>query len=118
MERCAAGPEMMCLAWITLLAYLRMATHPRIFGRPLSPRAAEANVEAPIELPHMRTLAEEQGFWIDYREVTSNMHVRGNLVPDSPLAALMRQHGVRVLYTGDRGFNRFGYLEVRDPFRS
>ncbi|MFQ6046464.1 MAG: TA system VapC family ribonuclease toxin, partial [Gemmatimonadales bacterium] len=82
LERCAAGPEMMCLAWITLFAYLRMATHPRIFERPLSPRAAEANVEALIELPHVRTLAEEQGFWTHYREVTGDMHARRNQVPD------------------------------------
>jgi hypothetical protein len=27
----------------------------------------------------------------------------------------MRQHGVRVIYTRDRGFRRFEDLEVRDP---
>jgi len=41
---------------------------------------------------------------------------RGNQVPDTHLAALMRQNGVRILYTRDRGFRRFDFLDVRDPF--
>jgi predicted nucleic acid-binding protein len=42
--------------------------------------------------------------------------VRGNLVPDAHLAALLRQHGVRRLYTADTDFHRFPFLEVSDPF--
>jgi uncharacterized protein len=32
------------------------------------------------------------------------------------LAALMRQHGVRLIYTRDRDFRRFEGIDVRDPF--
>jgi predicted nucleic acid-binding protein len=32
-ESCAAGPEILCLTWPTLLSYLRIATHPRISQR-------------------------------------------------------------------------------------
>ena len=32
------------------------------------------------------------------------------------LAALMRQHGVRLLYTRDRDFRRFDWIDARDPF--
>ena len=42
--------------------------------------------------------------------------LRGNLVPDAHLASLLRQHGVRTLYTVDRDFRRFPFLDVRDPF--
>ena len=41
---------------------------------------------------------------------------RGNDVPDAHLAALMRQHGVRVIYTRDRDFRRFDGIDARDPF--
>jgi hypothetical protein len=37
-------------------------------------------------------------------------------VPDAHLAAILFQHGVRVLYSNDRDFRKFGSLEVRDPF--
>jgi len=42
--------------------------------------------------------------------------VRGNLVPDAHLAALLRQHGVRTLYTREADFRKFAFLEIRDPF--
>ena len=57
-----------------------------------------------------------EGFLEIYREVTAHFPVRGNLVPDAHLAALLRQHGVRRLYTVDRDFRKFNFLEVADPF--
>jgi predicted nucleic acid-binding protein len=42
--------------------------------------------------------------------------VRGNLVPDAHLAALLKQHGVRKLHTRDGDFRKFPFLDVRDPF--
>jgi len=38
-----------------------------------------------------------------------------NLVPDAHLAALLRHHGVKRLYTHDRDFLKFPFLDVRDP---
>jgi predicted nucleic acid-binding protein len=40
---------------------------------------------------------------------------RGNLVPDAHLAALLRYYGVKTLYTHDRDFLKFPFLDVRDP---
>jgi predicted nucleic acid-binding protein len=65
----------------------------------------------------VRLLAEEDGFLEVYRSVAGAFPVRGNLVPDAHLAALLRQHGVRTLYTRDADFRKFAFLDVRDPFR-
>jgi predicted nucleic acid-binding protein len=62
-----------------------------------------------------RTLALS-GFLEVYREVSGSFPVRGNLVPDAHLAAILRQHGVRTLYTRDADFRKFAFLEVRHPF--
>ena len=113
----SAGPEVFCLAWPTVMSYLRMSTHPAIFANPLSPDEAMRNIEALLELPHVRSLAEDDGFWDIYREVVRHWLARGNQVPDAFLAALLRQHGVRTLYTNDRDFRRFDFLQVRDPFK-
>jgi toxin-antitoxin system PIN domain toxin len=115
LDRCVGSREVFCVAWSTLMAYLRMATHPALFARPLAPRDAERNVEALIGLPHVRVLAEEDGFWPIYRSVAATVATRGNLVPDVHLAALLRQHGIRTLYTHDRDFRLFDFLDVRDP---
>ena len=97
------------------MGYVRIATHPRVFARPLRPDEAIANVGALLGLPRVRVLTEEDGFLEVYLEVTGAFAVRGNLVPDAHLAALLRHHGVRTLYTVDGDFRRFGFLDVRDP---
>jgi uncharacterized protein len=61
-ESCAAGPEILCLRWPTLMSYLRIATPPRIFSAPLSPDEALGNVSALIGLPHVRAVSELDGF--------------------------------------------------------
>ncbi len=112
----AAGWEIICFTWHTLFAYLRVATHPRIFEQPLSPDTAKANIEALLALPHVRVVSEDDGFWRHFTDVTRSRPVRGNLVPDAHLVALLRQQGVRVLYTTDTDFKKFAAIEVRNPF--
>lgn len=116
LEGCMSGDEVFYLAWTTIMSYLRIATHPAVFSRPLSPSEAMSNVDAILEAPHGRVLSEEEGFWDVYRELAESTHARGNLVPDVHLAALLRQHGIRSLYTRDRDFAKFRFLDVRDPF--
>ena len=65
--------------------------------------------------PSCRVIAEEEGFWDVYREVTKDVPTKGNLVPDAHLVALLSQHGVVKLYTHDRDFRKFSFLDVRDP---
>jgi uncharacterized protein len=115
LQQCVSGREVFCLAWITVMSYLRMATHPSIFDRPLSHEDAARNVEALLATPSCRTIAEEDGFWDVYREVTKDVPTKGNLVPDAHLAATLSQHGVVTLYTHDRDFKKFSFLDVRDP---
>ena len=116
MRSCADDGQVFCLAWLMLLSYLRMATHPRIFSHPLSQPDAMRNVEALMALPHCRVIGEQEGFWQTYRQVSGEVATRGNLVPDAHLAAVLRQSGVATLYTHDRDFRKFAFLDVRDPW--
>jgi predicted nucleic acid-binding protein len=68
-----------------------------------------------VERSNVRTPAEEAGFWDLYR-ATAGQDTRGNDVPDAQLVALMRQHGIAVIYTRDRDFRRYEGIEPRDPF--
>lgn len=114
-RRLAAGPEIVYLFWPVLLGYLRIVTHPGILTVPLPPAAAISNVEALLDRPHVRAPGELDGFWLLFRS-TAGDRVRGNDVPDAHVAALMRQHGVRVIYSRDRDFRRFDGIDVRNPF--
>lgn len=115
LESCAAQPEVLCLTWPTLMAYLRIATHPSIFAAPLTPEEALNNVTALLALPHTRVVSEQDGFMDAYMHVTTNTVVRGNLVSDAHVAAILFQNGVGTLYSNDRDFRKFESLEVRDP---
>jgi toxin-antitoxin system PIN domain toxin len=114
-RRLAQGPELLYFFWPTLMAYLRIVTHPAVLPRPLAPRDAMRNVGSLLDRPHVRAPGEADGFWAMYR-ITAGERPRGNDVPDAHLASLMRQHGVRLLYTRDRDFRRFDGIDARDPF--
>ena len=115
LARCASDGEPCCLTWGTVMGYLRMSTHPGIFGAPLSPEEAMRNIDGLLALPHVRVVPEGEGFWGIYRALVDGLAVRGNLVPDAHMAALLRQHDVRVLYTNDTDFRKFDFLDVRNP---
>lgn len=108
--------DLLCIPYSVALGYLRMATDPRIFRQPLTPDEALQNLESLALLPNVRFLAEREGFFETYREVTTSMSVRGALVPDAHIAVTLRQHDISVFYTADRDFRRFEFLDVRDPF--
>ena len=116
LAECRSGSDLFCLAWPTLMAYLRMVTHPAIVSPPLPRREAEANVGSLVRLSNVRLLTEQEGFWDLYCQSTVDIVVRGKLVPDAHLATLLRQHGVKVLYSNDRDFRKFDFLDVRNPF--
>jgi hypothetical protein len=117
LERLAAGPDLLYLFWPTIRGFLRIATHPTIFADPYTPGEASDAIATLIERPNVRTPGESDGFWALYRS-TAGTQTRGNHVPDAHLAALMRQHGVGVLYTRDRDLRRYDGIEARDPFRA
>ncbi len=118
LAQCAGCRELFYVAWLTVMSYLRIATHASIFDRPLTPAEAIQNIQALLALPHCRPLSEGEGFLAVYQGITQGVPTRGNLVPDAHLAAVLHQHGVRTLYTHDRDFKKFDFLDVRDPMAS
>ncbi len=114
-EEVARGPEIAYLFWPTIMAYLRIATHPAVFSRPLSIAEAMGNVEQLLARPHVRTSGETDAFWKVFRDVADDALPSGNLVPDAHLVALMLENDVRTIWTRDRDFRRFPRIEARDP---
>ncbi len=84
-----ARPDLVYLFWPTVMAYLRIATHPAIFERPLDPAEAAGKVRALLDLPHARTGSEMERFWEVWTDTTQGLVVRGNLIPDAHLVTLM-----------------------------
>jgi uncharacterized protein len=115
-EHLAAGSSLLVVFWPTILGYLRIATHPSIFDSPLSYDDAMGNVTSLLHRPQVRLAGEDEEFWAHYHRVASELRPRGNLVPDTHLVALMRQHGISTVWSHDRDFRKFSGITVRDPF--
>lgn len=115
-ERIASGSEIVYLFWPTAMAYLRIATHPTVFERPLSHDAAIDNLRSLLDLPQVQTPGEQDRFWSRFAAVSVDVRPVGNLVPDAHLVALMLENGVDQIWTHDRDYRKFRGITVRDPF--
>jgi toxin-antitoxin system PIN domain toxin len=116
LDEVALGPEIVHLFWPTVMAYLRIATHPAIFAQPLSHADARANIQALLDLPHVQASGEQDAFWRRFTEVADDVAPTGNLVSDAHLVALMLENGVRTIITRDRDYRKFRGITARDPF--
>lgn len=102
--------------WGILYELLRVVTHPRVFRKPWKPSAAWSFVEGILAAPGFTVLGETERHAAVAREILEEVpHLGGNLMHDAHTAILMREHGVRTIYTRDTDFHRFPFLEVRDP---
>lgn len=110
--------DLLCMTWPSLMAYLRISTHPSIFHTPLTPSDAWKNIRSLLDLPRCRVINEEETFSVDYAEAIHGIVVRGNLVPDAHIATILRQHGVNRIYTADTDYRKFRFLEVINPLES
>lgn len=116
LTQCMQNDEPLFLTWPVIMAYLRISTHPSIFDEPLSKVTAEANVTTLLNQPHVRLLSENEDFWQVYRDVTRSLQIRGNVVMDARIAALLKQAGVSKIYTRDGDFDAFDFLVNLHPF--
>ena len=95
-----------------------MATHQAIFAEPLSHEeggphitsrrwpAGGAAAARHWQCRRLRCL---------YRRLRSELSVRGDRVPDTHLAAVLRQHGAKTINTRDRDFRKSEGLTVLEP---
>jgi hypothetical protein len=104
------------LTWGIIYEFLRVSTHPRVFSKPLSLDKAWAFLDATLASPAAGVLQETQRHEELFKEVAAEVPgLAGNLVFDAHTAVLMREHGIRRIYTHDADFRRFLHLEVIDP---
>ncbi len=114
LEAALSGPELVRFAWVTLWAFLRIATNPRVFDRPLSTAEAKAAVSSWLAQPNAGILEPGERHWEILRGLRRDGQAAGPLVMDAALAAIAIEHGA-TLYTTDRDFSRFPGLKWTNP---
>ncbi|MBI4546220.1 MAG: PIN domain-containing protein [Gemmatimonadetes bacterium] len=102
--------------WGVVYEFLRIVTHPRVLERPWTAVEAAGFVRALLASPGLRVLVETDRHADVVAEVLGLVPgLAGNVFHDVHTAALMREHGIRRIYTRDSDFHRFPFLQVRDP---
>jgi hypothetical protein len=114
LEGVLSGPDLVRFAWLTLWAFLRIATNPRVFERPLSTSEAEAAISSWLDPPAAGILDPAERHWEILRGLVHDGQAAGPLVMDAVLAAIALEHGATVCTT-DRDFSRFPGLKWRNP---
>lgn len=108
------GDRRVGIPWQSLVAFVRIVTHPRALRQPLSPAKAWSNVEAWLDAPVT---------WIPipgrrHREILGRLvcehDLRANLIPDAVLAALCIEYGMQMV-SADTDFARFSELSWLNP---
>lgn len=113
-ESVLSGPAPVRFAWITILAFLRIATSPRVFSQPLTPEEAVAAVASWLEQPTTGLMDAGPQHWTILASLLIEGQAKGPLVMDAHLAALAIEHGA-TLCTTDRDFTRFDDLRHVNP---
>jgi len=114
LETALSGSALVRFAWLTLWAFLRISTNPRVFARPLSASEAETAVSSWLSQPAAAILDPGERHWDILRGLLREGQTVGPLVMDAALAALAIEHGA-TLHTTDRDFSRFPSLNWTNP---
>lgn len=109
-----SGTEEVAFPWPVIVAFLRITTHPGLFPRPLSIRAAVGKIQAWLGQPVARVLDPGDGHMARLAELLQETKCTGNLVQDAHLAALAMENGA-VLCSTDVDFSRFPRLNWVNP---
>ncbi|HWH35542.1 MAG TPA: type II toxin-antitoxin system VapC family toxin [Acidimicrobiales bacterium] len=109
-----SGTETVGLAWVALLAFLRLSTKVGLFPHPLAVADALACVQAWVDQPATVILEATPRHLAIVAGLLGDAGSGANLVNDAHLAALALEHGATVV-SYDRDFGRFAGLAWHLP---
>ena len=113
-EAALSGSEIVGLAWVTILGFIRITTSRAILHHPLAIDDALERVEAWLRQPNVRLVQPTHRHADLLAGFLREAGTGGNLTTDAHLAALAVEHGF-TLYSTDADFGRFTGLSWRNP---
>lgn len=108
------SPGKVGIPWQSSLAFLRLATNPRLFGRPLRIGQAWNQVSEWLDHPRVWIPEPTDDHSVVLGRLLESAQATGNLVPDAHLAAITIEHGL-TLCSGDSDFARFSGVDWFNP---
>lgn len=110
------GQDPVYLCWPVINSFLRIATNPRLYLRPLTLEEAISRVRSWMAQPCVDWIGPTEQHWGIFQDQLRECQARGNLVSDAHLAALAIEHAC-TLYSTDQDFARFPALKWVNPLK-
>jgi len=117
LESVFSGTTAVGLAWIVILAFLRITTRTGLLRRPLTPEQALGYVESWLEQPYVEAVGPGHGHWPLLRGLLHASGTAGNLTADAHLAAMALERAATVC-SSDNDFKRFPGVEHVNPLEA
>jgi hypothetical protein len=114
MEHALNGSRRVAIPWISLAAFLQIATNPRASREPLQPAQAWAVVEDWLAAEPVWVPAPGSGHASILGRLVTDLELRGNLISDAVLAALCIEFGLDIV-SADSDFARFTEISWINP---
>lgn len=115
-EKTLSDSEEVGLAWIVILAFIRITTRPGILSNPLSPEKAIAYVDEWLAQPFVTLANGGENQWQIFRNLQLQVGTAGNLTSDTLLASLAIELGATI-YSADYDFRRFVGVKHVNPLQ-
>ncbi len=115
-EAAFSGSEPVGLPWQCITAFLRIATHHKVFSHPYTIAEATGIVRTWFAAPAVGVLEPGERYFEILAQLLATSQVSGPLVMDAALAAMAVEIGA-TLVTSDRDFRRFDGLRLLDPLQ-
>jgi hypothetical protein len=106
--------ESIGLAWVTVLGFIRIMTHPRVMPNPMPVSAAIAAVESWLDQPNVDLIDPGPRHAEILFRLIRGTGVAANLTTDAHLAALAIEYQAQLAST-DNDFARFPGLKWHNP---
>jgi predicted nucleic acid-binding protein len=114
-ESLASSEQPWALPVTVMHEFLRLATHPHVAARALSPELAMGFLDPLLNASSCRLLTPTSGHRAAIGEALAFLGTVRALPSGFDTAVLLREHDVREVLSSDSGLRRFPFLTVRDP---
>jgi hypothetical protein len=114
LEAAIGGTEAVGLGLTTVLAFIRIATDPRVYALPIDAALAIELVESWLRRTNVHLIGPTDAHWRTLADLAVDGQARGPVLMDAHLAALVLEHGA-TLASVDRDFSRFPGVRTIDP---
>jgi uncharacterized protein len=116
LEEVVNGGGPWAITWPIVYEFLRVATHPKVFPKPLPMDDVLEVLVNLLQSPSARLLTETEEHLPLMASCRKEVpRLKGNLLHDFHTAVLMREHAAKEILTFDQDFKAFPWVKVSMP---